>query len=127
MAAPTTAAEYVALRRPSLATDTRVPDFIALAELELDSQLYGADFFKAVGLLTLHWVEMSESSATVIGGNKGGTGGAVTSETERSLSRSYDTSKLSAYTSDLNATSWGLELNTLTRQKIGFVGRTRMM
>jgi hypothetical protein len=127
MAAPTTAAEYVVLRRPSLSGDTRLDDMIAQCTLELDSSLYGSDFYRAIGLLTLHTLEMSESASGKIGGNKGGTGGAVTSETERSLSRSYDASKLSSYASDLNTTSWGIELTTLTRQKCAFMGRTRMM
>lgn len=127
MAAPTTSAEYVVLRRPDLSGDTRIADLILLAEGELSAELYGADYFKAVGLLALHYVEMSKSATGMRGGNRTGSAGAVTSVSEGSVSRSYDVSSLTSYASDLNSTTWGIELNALTRRKIVFVGRTRMM
>ena len=126
MAAPTTAAAYIVMRRPSLSGDTRTPDLIEFAEGKLSEIWFGDRFFEAVGLLVLHMVEMSESDTNQAGGNKGGVGGAITSESEGRLSRSYDVSKLTGYASDWNATSWGIELTQLSASR-GFGARTRMM
>lgn len=126
MAAPTTAAEYVVMRRPSLSGDTRVADIIAFAETQLSEDFFGDRFFEAVGLYTLHMVELSESSSTLAGGNRGGTAGAVTAETEGRLSRTYSIEALTGYASDMNTTSWGIELTQLAQSR-QFIARTRMM
>lgn len=128
MAAPTTAAAYIVMRRPSLSGDTRTPDLIAFAEEKLSEDLFDDRFFEAVGLLVLHMVEMSESddANSKAGGNRGGAGGVVTSETEGRLSRTYDISKLTGYVSEWNTTSWGIELTQLTASR-QFGMRNRMM
>ena len=126
MAAPTTALGYVEMRRPSLSGDTRVPDIIEFAEAKLSETFYGDRFFEAVGLYTLHMVEMSESASGKAGGNKGGIGGAITAQTEGRLSRSYSVEALTGYASDMNTTSWGIEFTQLTASR-QFGARTRMM
>ena len=127
MAAPTTAAEYVVMRRPSLSGDLRVPDLILFAEGKLSSQLFGDRYFEAVGLLTLHLVETSESDTanTKAGGNQKHPG-AITAQSEGRLSRSYDLSKLTGYASVWNSTSWGIELTALVSSR-QFGARTGMM
>lgn len=128
MAAPTTAAAYVVMRRPSLSGDTRVPDLIDFCDDKLSESHYGDRFFEAVGLLTLHMIEMSESDIanTIAGGNRHGAGGVVTSESEGRLSRSYDIKGLTGYVGEWNTTSWGIELTQLTASR-GFAARTRLM
>jgi hypothetical protein len=126
MAAPTTAAAYILMRRPSLSGDTRTPDLILFCEDKLSEAWFGDRYFEAVGLLVLHMIEMSESATNQAGGNRGGTGGAVTSESEGRLSRSYDLSKLTGYASSWNTTSWGVELTQLSASR-SFAARNRMM
>lgn len=127
MAAPGTAAEYVVMRRPSLSSDQRVADFIAHIEAhELDTASFGSHGFVAVGLLCLHMIEVSESATNKAGGNRHGTGGAIISETEGRLSRSYDHGALVGYAAHWNSTSWGQELTALCA-RMGFGAMTRMM
>lgn len=110
-----TAAEIVALRAPAYADDSRLSEMITLAEANLSSTAYGDHYNQAVALLVLHWYTKEE---------RGGAGGPIASEKEGGLARSY--SVTSSAWDDLASTSWGVELNQLTK-RVMFKPLNRMM
>lgn len=112
-----TSAQIVALRNATYGAKTDLADMIAYAETQLSECTYGDQYANAVALLTMHFYAKQ-------GG--GDAPGAVTSETEGRLSRSFDASKGSAYQSDWSTTKWGQELIQLT-QSLVFFPRNRMM
>ncbi|MDK1020030.1 MAG: DUF4054 domain-containing protein [Candidatus Hydrogenedentes bacterium] len=104
----------VVLRNPVLTGDSRLSDMIELATPRLSTATFGDHFNEAVALLVLHMYEI---------GDRGGAGGPVTSEKEGQLARSFAAAASSGALSD---TSWGRELERLTRS-LHFFPRTRMM
>ena len=109
-----TITQIVVLRNPSITEDSRLTSMIELAETRLQECTFGDNYNEAVALLVLHMYEISD---------RGGAGGAVTSEKEGQLSRSFGAA---ASSGALDATSWGQELNRLTLG-FTFLPRTRMM
>ena len=105
-----TAAQIVVLRRPSLAGDSRLTSMLELAEMELSEDLFEDLYAKAVALLALHYYAKDERGP-------GGAAGAITSESEGQLSRSYASpvgaGGVTAH--DWESTTWGQELLALTR------------
>ena len=78
-----------------------VADYIALAESQVDQRLRNREL--AVAFLTAHIIEMA---------NRKGAGGAISSETEGSLSVSYADANAGL---GLNSTSYGVEYARLAR------------
>ena len=87
---------------------------ITYAKSKIQDCGYGEQYNDAIALLVLHLYEVND---------RGGSGGAVTSEKEGQLSRSFGTAASSSSWGD---TSWGRELQTLS-SSIHFGPRTRMM
>ncbi len=114
-----TSAQIVALREPTYGAKSDLADMIAYAETQLSEDTYGDQYANAVALLTMHFYAKQVSKT-------GDAAGAVTSETEGRLSRSFDASKGSVYASDWSTTKWGQELLQLT-QSVVFFPRNRMM
>ncbi len=109
-----TITEIVVLLDPTKSGDSRLTAMIELAELNLSEDVFGDHYNQAVALLVLHLYEMSSRT---------GSGGAITSEKEGQLSRSF-----AAVASAIawGSTSWGQELIHLT-QSLNVFPRTRMM
>ena len=109
-----TITEIVVLLDATKTGDSRLTGMIELAELNLAEGTYGDHYNNAVALLVLHLYEMSSRT---------GSGGAITSEKEGQLSRSFAAAASSIAWA---ATSWGQELIQLTKSIVVFP-RTRMM
>jgi hypothetical protein len=127
------AIQTITLRAPQWASDPRINDFILLAQQGLSSTVFGTRYGEAVGLKVLHMLACEARSGGNPGtGNDSGVGmaGAVASESEGSLSRTYAVSSSnqdeSASWDDLNSTQYGKELKGLIRS-VSFGPRTRMM
>lgn len=112
-----TSAQIVALRSPTYGAKSDLADMIAYAEGQLSEDVFGDQYANAVALLTMHFYAKQAT---------GDAPGAVTSETEGRLSRSFDASKGAVYDSDWSTTKWGQELLQLT-QSLVFFPRNRMM
>jgi hypothetical protein len=104
--ATVTAIIAIRVTLPSVDLD-RLPTLIPYAAEELSESALGDRYNKAVALLTLHWIYKDR--------NAGGGGGAITSEREGDLARSYATP---ANPTDYDGTSWGMELQGLIRRTI---------
>jgi hypothetical protein len=100
--------DYLLARKPGLNIDARVSTLIEIAKELLDTAAFGVTYNQAVGLKVLHMLEME---------SRGGVAGAVVSETEGDLSRSYSSS-IKADDGDLSATRWGAELIQLKKTSI---------
>lgn len=109
-----TITEIVVLRKPALEADSRLTGMIEMAERQISADTFGDDYNDAVALLVLHNYEV---------GVRDGSGGSITSEKEGQLSRNFGATATSGALGD---TSWGRELERLTRS-ITFNPRTRMM
>ena len=105
-----TPAEYIALLGPEYVDDPRLALALELAASEL--ALDHCFFDKAVALLALHSLAVSDRGASV---------GAVVSESEGGLSRSFS---VGASTGPLSGTSYGVELDRLNRLCYGMTART---
>ncbi len=106
-----TAAQIVVLRRPALTGDLRMTSMLELAALSLSETVFGTDHYQvALALLVLHLYAKDDRGG-------GGAPGAITSETEGGLSRSYSgpvgAAGMTAH--DWESTTWGQELLALTR------------
>jgi hypothetical protein len=112
-----TAAQIVTLRNATYGAKSDLTSMISYAETRLSSEVYGDKYNDAVALLTMHFYAKQ---------NSGDAPGAVSSETEGRLSRSFDTSKGSNHNSDWATTKWGQELIDLTLS-CNFMPRNRMM
>ena len=100
---------------PDLAADARKGDFLSLAETRTSPRAYGAQRAYAVALLALHMLTRSIRQQNAGTSN----GGAIASETEGSLSRSFADAGLSGgQNGDLPTTSWGQMLMELRRESI---------
>ena len=104
----------IGLRSSVVALKADLADMIIYAKSKIQECAYGDQYNDAIALLVLHLYEVND---------RGGSGGAVTSEKEGQLSRSFGTA---ASASSWGDTSWGKELQTLSRS-INFGPRNRMM
>lgn len=123
-----TALQFIQVRAPSFATDSRINTMLDMASQEIGSEpSLNAMREKAKALLVMHWLTL-EQRGNGVSGSAGAAGGAITSETEGSLSRSYGSSgvALAERYPDLTLTAFGLELIGLYRKTIISV-RNRMV
>lgn len=91
---------------------------LAIAEAQT-STAYGDHRNTAVALLALHWMTLNE--------RKGGSAGAVVSETVGDLSRTYaQTQAQGTSGQDLGSTRWGQQLLALRRSTILGVRNRRL-
>jgi hypothetical protein len=121
------AKQIIAIRAPQHSADTRLDDFIELAEMQT-STCFGDRYELAVALRVLHLLTLEDMR----GGSATDTGiaiaGTITSESEGQLSRSYGSTAQDAaqkYNS-LSCTAYGLELVELIESTM-FKPRTRIM
>ena len=102
-------------RAPCYQESARITSLIELAETEIGPDAYGDLRSNAVALLTLHWLALSERG-------KSGAAGAITSEAEGDLSRSYASPE--SPISSLSSTMWGQELESLGKKTtVSFINR----
>ena len=111
-----TSAQIVVLRNAALSGDSRLSGMISLAQEQLCQDAFGDDYDYAVALLVLHWYAKE---------SRGGNAGAVASETEGRLSRSFDAAQGGKSGDDLSTTHWGQELQALCKGSF-FLPRNRM-
>lgn len=105
--------QIVEARAPEFEGRARMTDLIAEAEMDIGAD-WGTRRNKAVALLVLHRLSMSERGAA-------GAPGPITSETEGQVSRTYGWSGIYG---DLASTSYGVELLGLRKASfMGFVNR----
>ncbi len=109
-----TITQIITVRSAVVAAKGDLTTMIEYAEEQLDEDCYGEKYNNAVALLVLHLYALND---------RGGSGGPVTSEKEGQLSRSFAATASAASYGD---TSWGRELQTLSRS-INFGPRNRMM
>jgi hypothetical protein len=125
--------QIIALRAPQWAGDPRLsssPSLLDLATSQTGNIFQGEDRNLAIALRTLHFFALE----SLRGGNPGtgttsgaGHAGAVSSESEGSLSKSFSvSSKASTRYGALSTTVYGQELIELTRS-CGVLPRTRAM
>ena len=106
--------QVIEARAPQYEGVARLDDLIALAAEETDSAFFGKNYNKAVALRVLHWLDVR---------GRGGAPGAVISESEGRLSRSY---AAPAKANDLTSTAWGQELDQMIASG-GMVAMSRMV
>lgn len=109
-----TIAQIIEVRSAVVFAKSDIDTMIEYAEEQLDEACWGDKYNNAVALLVLHLYEVND---------RGGSGGPITSEKEGQLSRSFGATASAASWGD---TSWGRELQTLSRS-INFGPRNRMM
>ena len=103
--------QIVVARAPEYEGAANLKNLLSLAEAQTGTD-WGAMRNTAVALLVLHWLAVAQ---------KGGAPGAVISESEGQLSRSY---AAPASSGPMGSTSWGMELQQLRRQSfVGFGNR----
>jgi hypothetical protein len=83
---------------------------LSIANGRLSSDAFGAKYNNAVALLAAHILSMSS------GARSGGVGGAITSKKEGDLSINFGSNP--AFTSRLDSTSYGQDLEQLKRECI---------
>lgn len=134
-----TVQQYIELRAPQYAADSRLADYTDLATM-LTGTCYGERRNYAIALRILHYLTLETmrgaAAGTIVSGTSSGSaiGGLITGETEGDLSRSYsaggnDKSGSGAVAErygDLPKTEYGLELIELMNNSLVFA-RTRMM
>lgn len=108
----------VTARSPGTTQDSRFDVLVGIAETQINATVYGNHRAYAGALLVLHWIALEDRGT-------GAAGGAVKSEKEGQLARSYSDSMVgkNAY---LSQTHWGMELARLQKTLI-FNPRNRMM
>jgi hypothetical protein len=108
----------IAVRAPEWASDPRLDDMVALAELQTSEGCFGEKYDHAVALRVMHWM----ASEKVAGGDPGtgtssggGSAGSVKSEKEGELQRAYGGGSLvtAQRNADLSTTQFGRELMEL--------------
>lgn len=117
----------IEVRAPQYFTDPRLSDLITLATGRTGDE-FGDCKELAIALLVMHWLAREELRGGDGGSSTSGSGvaGAVTSESEGQLSRSYGVAADSqSKDGDLSTTAWGLELLQL-RNDCLFLPRSRM-
>jgi len=100
-----TIAGIIETRNPNVTVDARITDLITLATQDISSSVFGSKTNDAIALLVLHWLALETRSG-------GFAPGAIKSEKEGDLSRSYGIGS-SKTLDDLDSTSWGLQLKRL--------------
>ena len=121
-----TVAQIIAVLAPQYASDTRLTDLETLALLQT-SDCFGTKKNYAVALRVCHWLALEERNGGDGGSSTSGSGtaGALKSEKEGDLARSYKSSKFGD-DSELGSTTYGQQLLSLI--KSSFVkARTRLM
>ena len=125
-----TAKNIVILKAPGFSTDTRLDDFIALAETVTSETNFGEKYNYAVALLVLHWLTLDAQGGGSESSSGSGVVGGIKSEKEGDLARSYGggASGSNAQPSDdyLRSTSFGQELLFLRRSCL-FLPRNRCL
>lgn len=116
--------QYIQTRAPEFASDPALTTLISMAALETGN--YGSVDLtnKAIALLVCHWSSLKSRE-----GESGvGSSGAIRSESEGQLSRSYGSTGNAAFSrgADLEQTRWGLELLDLRKSSF-FLPRTSRM
>lgn len=119
--------EYIAVRAPQYAIDPRIDNMVTIAD-ELTGTEFGARYNYAVALRVLHWKAREEMHGGTNDGTNSGTGtaGAIQSESEGQLSRSYGQGAGSDRYGDLATTVYGQELIELMNACL-MLPRTRAM
>lgn len=110
--------QIVELRAPTYVGNTRVPSLIIEATAQTGA-VFGALQSTAIALLVLHWLAMETRGSA-------SSPGAITSESEGQLARSYGSVGAGWGDAYLGQTSWGMELQGLRRSCI-FSARNRMV
>lgn len=114
-----TATQIITIRAPQFAADTRINDMITLAAQMTSPSAFGTNYQLALALRVMHWLALEVRNGGSTGNSGSGTGGALTSEREGQLGRSYSVSSQWADKySDLTGTQYGLELIGLIRGTI---------
>ena len=109
-----TTLQIIEVRSAVIFGQSNINTMIEYAEEQLDETCWGDKYANAVALLTMHNYTVDL---------RGGAGGPVTSAKEGQLSRSFGAT---ASPSSWGDTSWGRELQTLSRGR-NFGPRNRMM
>jgi hypothetical protein len=91
--------DIILARRPDTVLGDRVNTLKALAALQMSSSAWGNLYKQGVALLVCHWMELDTRSASAVG--------AVTSEKEGQLGRSYG--GVSSSEDELSSTMYGAE------------------
>jgi len=99
--------QIIEVRCPGLYTSTGLDIYIEIAENQISSCYYGSNRNLAVALLSCHQYTMDQ---------RGGTAGTISTKREGDLSVSYSTIASKNGGSDLDQTSYGKELQSLTRK-----------
>jgi len=110
-----TAIAIISLRTPQFASDSRLTDLIALAQSQTSATAFGAQTDMAVALRVMHWLTLEARNGGVADVTSGsGASGALSSESEGQLSRSYNVSAAAVKRyPDLASTQWGMDLIAL--------------
>jgi len=114
----TTPQEIVAIECPGKETDSRLDDFIDLAELQLDPDVFLDKYNLALALLVCHWFALEAMGGGDENGAGSGVSGGIKSEKEGDLARSFGTAiPTSGNQSDIyyNQTIHGQKLYQLIR------------
>jgi len=109
-----TVQEIILARNPSVVIDARVSKLILLATIQT-GDVFGAQKNDAIALLVLHWLSLENRGTAAAGG-------AITSEREGDLGRSYGAAITQG---DLSQTTWGIQLLSLRKMLI-FGPRNRL-
>lgn len=104
--------QIVLLRAPCYQDSAQVRGAITMAETMVNATAFGALRSTAVALLSLHTLALGARGATAAAG-------AITSESEGDLSRSYATPPSGAGNDWYSLTAWGLEYLALQKQTNG--------
>lgn len=117
------ASTIIGLRAPQCSADPRLGDMLTLAAQMTSACAFGDNYQLALALRVLHWLTMEARNGGTPGVNGGsGSAGAITSETEGQLSRSYGGVSSSSVNAekypDLIGTQYGTELIALIRGSI---------
>lgn len=109
--------QIITLRAPQFSTDTRLANFIELAESLTSLTAFEDNRNYAVALRVLHWMTKEElrGATTPATSTGAAVAGAIASETEGSLSRSFSSGSESLKYGDLGTTAYGCELIDLIK------------
>ena len=108
------ATDQVAIYAPQFVSDSRLSAFITAATARTSASAFGSNRDAAIALRACHMMAMNPSA-------RAGTGGAVSSEQEGAVSRSYVTAMTKRYGDkypDLCCTSYGVQLIQLIEENV---------
>lgn len=125
-----TAKEIIELKSPSLVGDSRVDDFISLAELTVSENTFGDKYQYALALVVLHQITLDAQGGGSSSSSGSGVGGGIKSEKEGDLQRTYGSFSSSGETSHRkeywNSTIFGQEYWQLMQTCL-LLPRTRLV